>query len=155
MDISIIIPNYNGQALLKQNLPKVLAAAQRYEKGDVEIVIADDASKDNSLEIITSFFDSIDKKNISGKLVTKESQKNSGFSSNVNRAVAIATGEICIFLNTDVVPHADFLEYLLPHFEDEKVFAVGCMDESSEGGKVVLRGRGIGKWQRGFLTHRR
>jgi len=27
------------------------------------------------------------------------------------------------------------------------------MDESIEHGKVVLRGRGIGKWQRGFLTH--
>ena len=58
-----------------------------------------------------------------------------------------------ILLNSDVAPHKDFLTPLLKHFDDGIVFAVGCMDESIEDGKTVLRGRGIGKWQRGFLMH--
>lgn len=45
---------------------------------------------------------------------------------------------------------------LLTHFEeDEKVFAVGCLDKSIEGEKTVLRGRGLGEWKKGFLVHRR
>ena len=33
--------------------------------------------------------------------------------------------------------------------------SVGCMDKSIEDDKIVLRGRGTGKWQRGFLVHAR
>jgi len=47
----------------------------------------------------------------------------------------------------------NFLFALLSHFEDPKYLAVGCMDESIEEGKKVLRGRGIGRWEKGFLMH--
>lgn len=67
--------------------------------------------------------------------------------------MALATGDILLLLNNDVRPHKDFLEPLLSHFSDEKVFAVGCMDESIEEGKTVLRGRGVGYWHRGFIFH--
>ena len=58
-------------------------------------------------------------------------------------------------LNTDVSPQEDFLKPLIEHFNDESVFAVGCMDKSIENGKTVLRGRGLGKWEKGFLVHKR
>jgi len=58
-----------------------------------------------------------------------------------------------LLLNSDISPHKGFLEPLVDHFTDEEVFGVGCMDESIEEGKTVLRGRGVGKWQRGFLNH--
>jgi GT2 family glycosyltransferase len=32
---------------------------------------------------------------------------------------------------------------------------VGCLEKSSENGTVVLRGRGIGRWQKGFYIHSR
>lgn len=154
MDISIIIPNYNGESLLKKNLPKVVEAVDNYKYGKIEIIIPDDASSDNSVEVIAEFIKSLDNKEIIGKTVTNTDRSNGGFSANVNRGVSLATGEILVFLNSDVVPHKGFLEPLLTHFVDPKVFAVGCMDESIEDEKVVLRGRGVGKWQRGFLTHR-
>lgn len=78
-----------------------------------------------------------------------------GFAATVNRGVKEAGGEIVVLLNTDVVPEKGFLNPLLSHFKDKKVFAVGCMDKSIEDGKTILRGRGIGKWQRGFLVHSR
>jgi len=149
MDISIIIPNYNGEYLLKNNLPKVVLAAKSYKKGTVEIIITDDASYDGSL----AFLESFTKKNseIHFKIVT--SKKNRGFSGNVTNGARKATGEILILLNTDVAPYKDFLMPLLPHFQDETVFAVACLEESLEDGKKILRGRGIGKWTRGFLIH--
>jgi GT2 family glycosyltransferase len=139
--ISVIIPNYNGQELLKRNLPKVFEAV-----GDAEIIIVDDASTDSSLRILNDF---------KSKIKVIKNEKNLGFSSSINKGAKEAKGEIIVLLNTDVAPEKIFLESLMPHFNDGNVFAVGCMDKSVENGKVVLRGRGIGKWKRGFLVHSR
>jgi GT2 family glycosyltransferase len=155
MDLSIIIPNYNGAAILKKNLPKVLDSVRDYKKGNVEIIIPDDPSTDSSKKVIQEFIDSIKEKHVVGKTISNTSKKEAGFSKNVNRGVRLATGDILILLNSDVAPHKDFLEPLLAHFEEAIVFAVGCMDESIEEGKTVLRGRGVGRWQRGFLIHQK
>jgi GT2 family glycosyltransferase len=152
-NISIVIPNYNGEQLLKRNLPKVLAAIRDYKKGIIEIIIPDDASSDNSVEVIDEFLKSIKDKHIVGKTIRNNDRKKGGFSANVNRGAVLATGDILILLNSDVVPKEGFLEPLVKRFSNSDVFGVGCMDESIEHGKAVLRGRGIGKWQRGFLVH--
>lgn len=155
MNVSIIIPNYNGATLLQRNLSKVASTVKDYNKGKIEIIIADDASTDNSKDIITAFIKGLKKeKHLVGKIVINHDKKETGFSKNVNRGVSVATGEIIILLNTDVVPHKQFLTPLLVHFVDPKTFAVGCMDESHENGKVILRGRGVGRWEKGFLLHR-
>lgn len=153
MNISIIIPNYNGEKLLKENLPKVVEAVREYKKGTIEIIVADDASTDGSVAYLQDFLSTIKEKHITGRLVTSKNRKDGGFSKNVNRGIKAATKDVLILLNSDVAPHKDFLEPLLKHFADPNVFAVGCMDESIENGKTVLRGRGIGKWERGFLLH--
>ena len=154
MNLSIIIPNYNGEKLLKKNLPKVLEAFRDYKEGRVEIIIPDDPSTDNSRQVIRNFIENIKEKHVIGKTVENRSKKEAGFSKNINRGVVLSTGDILILLNSDVTPEKDFLDPLLKHFSDEKVFAVGCLDQSIEGGKVVFRGRGIGRWQRGFLIHK-
>ncbi|MBI5123516.1 glycosyltransferase family 2 protein [Candidatus Roizmanbacteria bacterium] len=155
MNLSIVIPNYNGEKLLKKNLPKVLEAVKEYKKGKIEIIIADDPSTDNSSQVIKEFTGSIKDKHIIGKTISNKNKREAGFSKNVNRGVSLATGEILILLNSDVSPHRDFLTALLSHFSDPKIFAVGCMDESREGDKTVLRGRGIGRWNKGFLMHKK
>ncbi|MEK7065600.1 MAG: glycosyltransferase, partial [Patescibacteria group bacterium] len=48
-----------------------------------------------------------------------------------------------------------FLQKIVPHFDESDVFAVGCMDKSMEGNRVVLRGRGVAQWRHGFFVHRR
>jgi len=155
MNLSIIIPNYNGEDLLKKNLPVVLKSVKNYKDGKIEIIIPDDPSTDNSKEVIKDFIGNITQANVTGKTVSNTDKKEAGFSKNVNRGVSIATGDILLLLNSDVAPHEDFLDALLPHFSDPDVFAVGCMDESIEDGQKILRGRGIGKWERGCLFHAR
>lgn len=154
MNISIIIPNYNGEKILPKNLPHVLAAAKEYKKGTVEIIIPNDPSTDKSKEVIARFLESLKNEHIVGKTVDNTRKEESGFSKNVSRGVALATGEILVLLNSDVRPHKDFLAPLLEHFTNEKIFGVGCMDESIEDGKIVLRGRGVGYWHRGFILHK-
>jgi GT2 family glycosyltransferase len=154
LNISIIIPNYNGEKILHRNLPFVVEAAKAYTKGKIEIIIPNDPSTDKSKAVIAEFIASLKGTKILGKTVNNPKKSESGFSKNVNRGVSQASGEIIILLNSDVRPHKDFIAPLLAHFSDESVFAVGCLDESRESGKTILRGRGIGAWQRGSLIHR-
>ncbi len=140
-NVTVVIPNWNGKSLLEKNLPKVIAAAK-----DAEILVVDDGSTDDSVAFIKKNYAKV------GIIVKRNHE---GFSSAVNAGVAAASGDIVVLLNTDVVPEENFLPPLLFHFANDKVFAVGCMDKSKEGDVVVLRGRGLAKWQRGFFVHER
>ncbi|MEX2007765.1 MAG: glycosyltransferase family 2 protein [Candidatus Levyibacteriota bacterium] len=154
MNISVVIPNYNGENLLKKNLPKIIEELQNYKDGDVEVIVVDDASTDSSESVISNFIHSASSGQISSFKFIKN-KRNLGFSSTVNKGASIARGDILLLLNTDVYSEKGLLTPLLKHFKDEDVFAVGCMDKSIEGNRVVLRGRGLGSWQRGLLIHRR
>jgi GT2 family glycosyltransferase len=149
MNISIIIPNYNGEVLLRKNLPKLFTELNNYKEYISEVIVVDDASTDTS----TSYLEEAEKEFNNLKFVVNKN--NLGFSSTVNKGVNQSSGEIIILLNTDVYPKKDFLKPLIKHFQDKKVFAVGCLDKSVEGEKNVLRGRGLGEWKKGFLVHRR
>jgi len=160
MNISIIIPNYNGEKLLRKNLPKVFSAILNYKDGEAEVIIIDDGSTDASASVILNFNPPAGGQISNFRFI--QNAKNLGFSSTVNRGAEKANGDILVLLNTDVTPEKDFLKPLIEHFKDESVFAVGCMDKSIDlpagkagNGKTVLRGRGIGKWEKGFLVHRR
>ncbi len=138
--VSVVIPNYNGRNLLAKNLPEVSEAAR-----GAEIIVVDDASEDDSVVMLRKNFPHI-------KVL--QSKINRGFSTAVNNGVRVAKGELVLLLNSDVYPETDFLEYLLPHFADNKVFAVGCLQKSvEEKNMTVLRGRGIGEFKNGFLIH--
>jgi len=142
--VSIVIPNYNGRQLLEKNLPKVIAACQ-----NCELILVDDASTDDSISFLNSF-----KKQFDNLRVIRKN-KNEGFSSTINLGVKNAKGKLVVLLNSDVVPHKDFLKFALPHFEDADVFAVGLHDLSHEkDASTISRGRGVGKFIRGYLMHR-
>lgn len=158
-NVSIIIPSYNGVSLLKKHLPQVLASMRQ---GD-ELIIVDDASTDASVAWLQEkwslekeketpdvlLWSGKDKKRTVKVLVNRTNQR---FASSCNRGVASAKHELVILLNSDVSPEADFLEYLLPHFEDSQVFAVGCKElATNEDNKEY--GRAGGAFMRGFLVH--
>lgn len=156
MNISIVVPNFNGKDLLLKNVPKVIEAFKEYKNGFVELIITDDASKDESIDVIKKMLTEKKyhaPKQFSYSILENMSGRNRGFSGNINNGVKNAKGDILVLLNTDVVPKENFWKPLLSHFSDESIFAVGCMDESVEDGKIILRGRGVGTWKRGFLMH--
>lgn len=137
--VSVIIPNYNGKNLLAKNLPVILKVM-----GIEEVVVVDDGSTDGSAEYLKREFPKV-------KLIEKVT--NSGFSTTVNLGIKATDADVIVLLNTDVIPRQDFLTPLLAQFKDPQVFAVGCLDESIEDTGMVKRGRGVGKFTRGFLQH--
>jgi len=141
MTVSVIIPNWNGRGLLEKHLPSVRAAAK-----NAQIIVADDASTDDSVMYVRRAFPDI-------TVVTHKTRQ--GFAGNVNDGVACATGDVVVLLNTDVQPEKNFLIPLLARFSDPAVAAVGCLEKSHDPGGVVLRGRGLARWHNGYFIHSR
>ncbi len=112
--VSIIIPNYNGESLLKKNLPTVLEAAEAYA-GPCEVMVVDDASLDRSIDLIETHFPLV-------KLVRQET--NHGFADTIDTGIQNAVHECVILLNSDVRPERDFIAPLTPHFQDPQTFSI-------------------------------
>ena len=113
--ISVVIPNYNGLSLLKENIPFVYAAIQTSRVTDFEIIVSDDASTDASVEFLKQKYPEI---------VIVENKINTGFAGNVNSGIRFARKELVFILNTDVRLSVGYFKSLLPYFEDRATFGV-------------------------------
>lgn len=134
--VTVVIPNYNGEKLLAKYLPNVVAAFKNPKNNIVEIIVADDASTDSSIEIIRNQFPEV-------KIV--RSKVNNRFSANVNLGVKSAKGDFILLLNTDVSPQKNVLECVLPLFEDKTVFGVSLAEEGYSWAR--------GYFSNGFVEH--
>lgn len=140
MKISVVIPTYNGKALLEKNLPAVLDAIHN----DDEVIVVDDASTDTTVQWLH--------KNYPTEVKVLTNEKNQRFALTCNRGARESKNNVIVLLNNDVSPEKDFLKTLLGHFGDETVFAVGCKEiATNEANKEY--GRNGGRFERGFLVH--
>lgn len=112
-DVTIVIPNYNGNRLLRRNLPAVRTAAERYP-GRCDVVLVDDASTEPGVAEVAAAFPGL-------RLIRRE--RNGGFAAAVASGVAAAGTDVLVLLNSDVAPEPDFLEPLIAALADD-VFAV-------------------------------
>jgi GT2 family glycosyltransferase len=137
MNVSIIIPNWNGKDLLEKNLGFVLKAKKNKKNKILEVIVVDDGSTDDSVRFL--------EKNFKGRIKIIRHKVNRGFASAVNTGVRMAGSPLVCLLNTDVIPSENFLVDVLPHFLDAKVFAVSLHEEGY--------GYAVGKFEDGFIVH--
>ncbi|MDU8459091.1 MULTISPECIES: glycoside hydrolase family 99-like domain-containing protein [Pseudomonas syringae group] len=112
--VSVIIPVFNNVKLTLE----CLSSIHQHTPADiaVEIIIADDASTDETQTLLQSVS--------SIKYIRNE--QNLGFLLNCNNALDQVTGTFTVYLNNDVQVTAGWLEALLSTFDDfENVGAVG------------------------------
>ena len=111
--VSICIPNYNYGKYIGQTIQSILN--QTYT--DFELIIVDDASTDNSLEVIDSFKDS--------RINVYENEKNMGMTANWNRCVDLATGDYITIFHSDDIYHKKIIEYEAKLLSFKNVHIVG------------------------------
>ncbi len=99
---SIIVPTYNGKALLATCLPAL--RAQSYPADRYEVIVVDDASSDGTAAYLASDFPAV-------RVVALA--QNSGFIAACNAGVAVARGEILVLLNNDTEAEAGWLAALV------------------------------------------
>jgi len=131
--ISIIIPTYNRAHTIRRAIDSVLA--QTYK--DFEIIVVDDGSTDNTLDILRQYHDP------RVKIIQLETNK--GVSSAINTGFNHINGEWFTLLGSDdeMIPRA--LETLIkvPSEIDETIDAITCNCIDSVTGE--FSGRGINK----------
>lgn len=101
MDLSIIIVNWNTRELLAQCLSSVYAYPPI---SSFEVWVVDNASKDNSIEMIKGRFPQV-------RLI--ENQANVGFARANNQAIRESTGKYVLLLNPDTEVRSGALDALV------------------------------------------
>lgn len=85
-----MVPNFNGGATIGETLRSILD--QNYP--NLELIVVDGASTDNSVEVIRGYED---------RLAYWRSEKDRGHYDAINHGFAQATGDVCAWLNSDDV----------------------------------------------------
>ncbi|MDO5041518.1 MAG: glycosyltransferase [Peptoniphilus sp.] len=88
--VSIIIPIYNAEEHLAKCVDSVLGQTEK----DIEIILVDDGSKDNSLEICNDYAKQ-------DKRIRVIHQENAGVSAARNKGILLARGEYIGFVDSD------------------------------------------------------
>jgi GT2 family glycosyltransferase len=98
--VSVVIPNWNGEGLLKNCLPSL--KKQTLKK--FETIIIDNGSTDGSVKYIEKHFP---------EMRVIKLKQNIGFSPAVNIAVKQTQGEFIVLVNNDTKLDPNFLKYLV------------------------------------------
>lgn len=126
MKISIITICYNSAQTLEKTILSV--ANQTYE--DIEYIIVDGNSKDNTLTIIKKHGDKISK---------WISEPDNGLYDAMNKGIAMATGDLIGILNSDDTFHSSTVieEIVAFHSNNTIDASVGNIIQHRENGKII------------------
>ena len=100
--VSLIIPVYNVEQYLKQCLDSVINQTFK----DIEIIIINDCSSDNSLKIIKEYQQKDE------RIIVIDLQENKGQGNARNEGLKIAKGEYIVFVDSDDWVTNDYVETL-------------------------------------------
>jgi succinoglycan biosynthesis protein ExoO len=101
--VSVIVANYNGAS----HLAETIDSACRQSLREIEIIVADDASTDGSVQIISTLMAH------DPRIRLVASEHNGGPAAARNRAIATATGTWLAIMDSDDRMHAERLERLV------------------------------------------
>lgn len=121
--ISVIIPTFNGE----QRIEKCINALSVQDYGqDFEIIVVDDGSIDNTVEVLTKYSN-----------VKVISQNNQGPAAARNNGASQASGEIILFTDDDCIPQENWLSEMLLPFKDENISGVKGAYKSTQKSPVA------------------
>ena len=112
MKIAIVILNWNGKQLLEKFLPSIVT----YSKlPNVRIIVADNASSDNSIEFVKQNYP---------KIEIIKNKENGGFAKGYNDTLKHLNDDIFALVNSDIEVTAGWLDAIISIFENEPDTAI-------------------------------
>lgn len=128
MIVSIITPLHNAADFFEQALESVLS--QTYDEW--ELIIIDDRSTDNSVEIVKSYLE------IDNRINLIQLEKNYGAAVARNAGIEIAKGRYIAFLDSDDIWYPEKLERQLDFMQKNDVaFSFSKIERVNEAGRVL------------------
>jgi len=113
--ISVVIPAYNAEKYIQHAIDSILNQTYTH----LELLIADDASKDNTKKIIESYKDK--------RVKTFHNKTNQGYLKTCNKLFKFAKGDFIAFQDADDYSDSQRFELQMNAFkENNKLSVVGC-----------------------------
>ncbi len=103
LNLSIVILNWNGAAMMRRFLPSVLE-----HSGDAQVVVVDNGSTDESLEMLSQEFPTVRQVPL---------DKNYGFAEGYNLGLKQIVAEYYLLLNSDVEVRAGWLDAMMQYMQ--------------------------------------
>ena len=129
--VSVVVITYNSSKTIIETLESI--RTQTYQ--NVELIVTDDCSKDNTVEIVKAWFNSYIEKFVHAEIIVND--KNAGVSANVNRGFSKSCGEWIKPIAGDdkLLPNCitDFVDYVNANPKSNIVFSkvVGFGNEAA------------------------
>lgn len=111
VEVTVIIPNYNGKHFLNNNMESL-----KHQTGSFEVIIIDNASEDGSAEYIKDNY---------SEFTLIQNKENLGFAAAVNQGIKVSSSQYIFLLNNDTELESSCISNLIKCIEkDENTFAV-------------------------------
>ena len=132
MKISICIPQYNRIELLIKSL-KII---EKQTYSNIEIVVSDDCSTDDTIAQIENL-----KKDYRFPIVLEKFEKNMGYDRNYRRCIELGTGDYCFVIgNDDTLFTEDAIEGLVDFLKSNNYPDIGfCNYADNSSGQAITR----------------
>ena len=115
MKVSVIVSVYNEADILPITLPSLLN--QDYPKEKTEIILVDDASTDETPQLLES-------SEWAESITVISHPENKGRAATRNSGIKVATGELLILLDCDIEVESYFISRHIEYYQNEKVIGV-------------------------------
>ncbi|MBD5807107.1 glycosyltransferase family 2 protein [Limosilactobacillus walteri] len=112
MDVSVIIPVYNGE----KNIKRLFKCLQRQRKREVEFIFVNDGSTDKTDSILNELLNSYNDR----RFIYKKLSENKGVSNARNIGIDIAQGRYLIFVDSDDIFTEDFVSVYYKRIYENK-----------------------------------
>lgn len=113
--VSVVIPTFNRAQIIAESLQSVIN--QTYK--DIEAIVVDDGSTDNTREVVGSFKD---------PRISYKYQENRGVSAARNAGIKVSSGEYIAFLDSDDIWLSPNLELKVKLLDSRPDIAIACSD---------------------------
>jgi GT2 family glycosyltransferase len=110
-NVAVVILNWNGRNFLESFLPSVIASTYP----GLEIIVADNASTDQSIEFLQSNYPSV---------TIIQNDQNYGFAEGYNKVIGLLEFDYFILLNSDVEVSSNWIEPVIDLMESDLNIAV-------------------------------
>lgn len=110
--VSVIIVNWNGKKWLRKCLDSLLS--QTYKQ--LEIIVVDNASTDDSVQFMTKYY--------ANRISIIKSVENLGFAGGNNLGISRASGDLIMLFNNDAWAKPDLVDGLVNYLQQHPEFGV-------------------------------
>lgn len=155
--VSVIIPNYNYQNYIIERIDSILFQTYPIH----ELIILDDCSTDNSVQIIKNKIE-LAKKDYPGiifKLIVNEKNTGGRVFEQWKKGFNEATGDFVWIAEADDSAESDFIENLIKPFDDDEVVLSYCESARIDGENKLIREKSddlydmckTGEWNNSYI----